>query len=144
LALGAAAVLLARGIPVFAEQGVLESIRFRLIGAGDERVFFQLSGFHPPEVSVVEGGAPQVVCEFANIRAAAGIGSQVEVNGRGIRGLRIDSQNGTQPKLRVAVVLDPKFSYDVEQVFAREDNLFMLVVTPRGVGEAPQPTSPGP
>lgn len=92
-----------------------------------EMVLLKLNDFQPPEISAEEKDPPRVYCDFAGARIGDGI-KDVQVAGgkyvEKIRVLKTDEPAG----VRVALDLAVGNNYDLQQVFFKEDNLFVLIV----------------
>ena len=92
-----------------------------------EMVLFKLNGFYPPIVFGVEKGEPKVVCDFLDTSVAAKVDKNINCYGRFIKSIRVDS-SGDPGKVRVVLNLMEDKKYDLQQVFFKEDNLFVLIV----------------
>jgi len=112
----------------------IREIRFELTSEGEEKVFFVLNGFYPPEIFVLEGESPRAVCDFYNTRLDNSIGRLIEVNGRFIHQIRTAVHRGARPKVRVVLDFMPKKNYEVEQIFFKKEKLYILIVR---LGKAP-------
>ena len=91
-------------------------------------VSFFLSGNHPPELFSITENNPRLICDFPNAVLAPGIDRSVDVNGRFIRLLRIGIHKGSNPKIRVAIDLEPEKKYEIRPMFFKDDKLFTLIV----------------
>lgn len=105
----------------------LESIKFDPSSPKGEMVLFKLNGFHPPAVHGVEEGIPRVICDFNNTKLVEGTKSLIKTEGKFVKVIRT-SKTKKPEKVRVVIDLEPNRSYDLQQVFFKEDNLFVLIV----------------
>lgn len=92
-----------------------------------EMVLFKLNGFYPPIVFGVEKGNPKVVCDFLDTSVSPKVESEINSYGRFIKSIKVDSGNNSD-KVRVTLSLMENKNYDLQQVFFKEDNLFVLIV----------------
>ncbi|MCF6187387.1 MAG: AMIN domain-containing protein [Desulfobulbaceae bacterium] len=88
---------------------------------------FKLNDFYPPIVFGIEEGLPRVVCDFKNTRADASLKETIKTNGRYVKAIRI-GRHKKPDKIRVVIDLEPNNNYDLQQVFFKEDNLFVIIV----------------
>ena len=113
------------GIP--AGPPLLSSVTFDDSTNRGEMVLFKLNKFHPPVVSGVEEGLPRVICDFKGTAAADDLPSTIKTDGQYVHTIRI-SREKTPQKVRVVLDLAPSNSYDLQQVFFKDDNLFVIIV----------------
>ena len=106
----------------------VREIRFQGGEEGDEKVFFLVNGFYPPRSIVLEGERPRIACDFYGARLSHDIGRCIKINGRFIQQIRTAIHGGKNPKVRVVLDLVPGKNYDVEQLFYRKDNLYVIKV----------------
>ena len=106
---------------------ILESVTFDGKSPKGEMVLFKLSDFHPPEVHGVEEGIPRVICDFKDTRLADSAQNLIKTDGQNVKIIRI-SKTRNPEKVRVVLDLVPNRSYDLQQVFFKEDNLFVIIV----------------
>jgi hypothetical protein len=90
-------------------------------------VLFKLNGFFPPSVAGEEAGAPRVVCKFPGTRLAATVVKDQKSQGRFVDRIRV-VQSADNNQLEVVLELVPNKNYDLQQVFFKEDNLFVVIV----------------
>ena len=109
------------------EVPYLSAIQYDPDSPRGELVQFKLNGFYPPVLRSIESGSPQVICEFSNLQVAPALEGPIKISGRLVKAIRLDkSSDGS--KVRVFVELEPNQSYDLQQVFFKEDNFFVLIV----------------
>jgi len=100
-------------------------IQVKITPEGDEKVIFTMSGFYTPEIFALEEAIPKVVCDFTDVNLGEKIKEhQIDVDGSFIKRVRIGVHEGE--KVRVVLDLSPNKDYDVEQLFLREDNIYVL------------------
>jgi hypothetical protein len=92
-----------------------------------EMVLFHLSGFHPPTVSAVEKDNPKVICDFSGVDLGKGVEENIIAKGKYVERISVAKQ-GKSDKIRVVLNLSPNRDYDLQQVFFKKDNLFVLIV----------------
>lgn len=90
-------------------------------------VLFHLSGFHPPSVSAGEKDNPRVFCDFMGMEMDKGVEETITAKGKFVERIVTAKQN-TPEKIRVVLHLVPNRDYDLQQVFFKNDNLFVLIV----------------
>ena len=74
---------------VTAEAPLVKGIRFEKSSADEEKVFFDLNGFYPPDVFPLPGGKPRVVCDFINGRVEEGVSHYIKTDGDFIKLVRV-------------------------------------------------------
>ena len=80
-----------------------------------------------PEVHGVEQGIPRVICDFKDTRLADSAQNLIKTDGQHVKVIRL-SKTVKPEKVRVVLDLEPNRSYDLQQVFFKEDNLFVIIV----------------
>lgn len=110
---------------------VLKSVRFDNKSNQGEVVFFRLNAFKAPVVFGVEDGKPQVVCDFLDTKGSKELPAKISVKGKYIQAIRIQKMN-TPQKVRVILDLAAKKNYDLQQVFFKKENLFVLIINTQG------------
>lgn len=117
---------------------VLESIKFDAGSNKGEMILFKLNDFYPPIVFGLEESLPRVVCDFMNTTAAQEVANVIECDGKFIKTIRV-GRHSNPNKVRVVLDLVPNKNYDLQQVFFKEDNLFVIIVnTLTETGEKPE------
>ena len=106
---------------------LLREVSFDNSSNKGEMVLFKLNGFYPPIVRGVEEGLPRAVCDFQNTELAQGVKSINKANGKYVKSIRVGKHKNPD-KIRVVLDLEPNNNYDLQQVFFREDNLFVIIV----------------
>lgn len=92
-----------------------------------EMVLFHLNDFFPPSVAAVEKENPRVLCDFNDMSLAKDVKDSIFANGKFVERIRITEQKDLH-KIRVILDLTPDRDYDLQQVFFKNDNLFVLIV----------------
>jgi hypothetical protein len=92
-----------------------------------EMVLFRLNDFSPPTVSAIEKDNPRVLCDFMAMNLDSSVQKTIETNGQYIERIRTARHHDPE-KVRVVLDLLPNRDYDLQQVFFRKDNLFVLIV----------------
>lgn len=92
-----------------------------------EMVLFHLNDFYPPTVSAIEKENPRVLCDFKNMSLADGVRENIVASGKFVKHIRAEKFNNPD-KVRIVLDLSPERDYDLQQVFFKNDNLFVLIV----------------
>ncbi len=106
---------------------VLSSVTFDNSTNRGEMVLFKLNKFHPPIVFGVEEGLPRVVCDFDGVEAAPDVPNTIKTDGKYVQTIRIGRENSPK-KVRVVLDLTSSKNYDLQQVFFKDDNLFVIII----------------
>ena len=109
------------------KTAVLESVVFDNSSNRGEMIQFTLTDFHPPKVFGIEEGVPRVVCDFTSTKAGKKLATNMKTNGRWVKAIRIGSHQNPD-RVRVVIDLAPNNNYDLQQVFFKEENLFVIIV----------------
>lgn len=92
-----------------------------------EMVLFHLNDFYPPKVSAIEQDHPRVLCEFLNAKLDPKVNVDIKSDGKYVT--RITTiQHDAPRKVQVILELALEKDYDLQQVFFKNDNLFVLIV----------------
>ncbi len=110
------------------EIPVLVDVSYEKTTNNKEMVLFKLSGFHPPVVFAIEEEEPRIVCDFLDASLGKDIKNGLNSKGEYIRKVRVARHNNPD-KVRVVLDLVAKNDYDLKQVFFKEDNLFVVVIS---------------
>jgi len=92
-----------------------------------EMVIFRLNDFYPPTVSAIEEETPRVFCDFMDMQLASDVREVILAKGKYVERIRT-ARHGNPDKIRVVLDLAPDRDYDLQQVFFKNDNLFVLIV----------------
>ncbi|MEN8190281.1 MAG: AMIN domain-containing protein [Thermodesulfobacteriota bacterium] len=114
-----------------ASDPILKQISFDASSNKGEMVLFKLNDFHPPLVFGVEEGLPRVVCDFMNARLEPEVIKLINAKGEFVDKVRT-AVHKNPDKIRVVLDLVPNKNYDLQQVFFKEDNLFVIIVNSYG------------
>lgn len=93
-----------------------------------EMVLIKLNDFKPPKISTQEKDPPRIFCDFAGAVIGKNVGGVLHAGGKFIKDIRISR---TEKGARVALELVAGYDYDLQQVFFKEDNLFVLIINSR-------------
>ncbi len=96
-----------------------------------EMVLFRLSGFHPPLVYSRESDDLLVVCDFLDAILGYGIEPLLRTDGKYIDQVRVIKAKEPD-KVRVILDLVGGYNYELKQVFFKEDNLFVVIISSLG------------
>ncbi len=105
----------------------LFQIDFEHTDSKGEMVLFKLNDFYPPIVFGIEKGNPRVVCDFLDTGLSDTVKKELQLNGKYVSRIRV-AKHKNPDKIRVVLDLVPNRNYDLQQVFFKEENLFMIVV----------------
>ena len=92
-----------------------------------EMIVFHLNDFFPPEVSAIEKDTPRVLCDFIGMNLGADVSKIIDTNGKYVQRIRT-TLHKNPGRVRVVLDLAPDRDYDLQQVFFKNDNLFVLIV----------------
>jgi hypothetical protein len=92
-----------------------------------ETVLFRLNDFHPPTVSAIEKESPRIFCDFMAMNLGPNVQKTILAKSKYIERIRT-ARHQDPDKVRVILELSPGRDYDLQQIFFRKDNLFVLVV----------------
>ncbi len=106
---------------------ILRDVSFDNTSSDSEMVLFKLNDFYPPIVFGIEKGNPRVVCDFLDTELGSGVRSVLETNGDYVARIRVARHNDPD-KVRVVLDLVANRNYDLQQVFFKEENLFVIVI----------------
>jgi len=109
----------------------LHDVTFERSTNDQEMVLFKLNGFYPPIVFSTEENNLLVVCDFLDAVLAIGIDPVIETKGEYIRKVKISTHRDPD-KVRVVLELADSYNYDLKQVFFKEDNLFVIIISNLG------------
>jgi len=118
-----------------ASEPLLQTLRFEKSSDKQEKVFFVLNGFYPPEVFSLKGDMPRLICDFKNVRPGETIHKILETNGNLILRIRVGIHTSPTPKTRVVLDLAAHKNYAVEQNFFQQDNTYVLTIRPEDVAK---------
>ena len=108
-------------------EALLSEVTFENTSNKGEMVLFKLNGFYPPEVSGQETGTPSVTCVFAGTRIGPELIQEQTPQGKFINSILVEQEGDSAP-IYVTLQLVPDKNYDLQQVFFKEDNLFVIIV----------------
>jgi hypothetical protein len=120
---------IAKKLPLPDGLALLNNVTFDNSSNRGEMVLFKLTTFYPPLIFGKETGHPQVICEFKRTAAAKELPAVIRTDGKYVRKIRINTSKATD-KVQAVIDLTPGSSYDLQQVFFKEDNLFVIIVNP--------------
>lgn len=106
---------------------MIHEISFDDSSSKGEMVVFHLNDFFPPVVSAIEKDSPRVVCDFMATNLSPNIQKTILANGNYIERIRIVEHQDPE-KVQVVIDLYADKDYDLQQVFFRKDNLFVLII----------------
>ncbi len=113
--------------PIAADP-VLLDVTYESTANDSEMVLFKLNDFYPPIVFGIEKGNPRVVCDFLDTGLAGDIRPVIHTNGTFVSKIRT-ARHPNPEKVRVVLDLVPNKNYDLQQVFFKEDNLFVIIIS---------------
>ena len=113
---------------------ILHGIDFDPKSKRGETISFKLNGFHPPVVFGIEEDIPRIVCFFKNASAGKELRDVIGTRGQHVRAIKVGKYQNPD-NIRVVLELVPGYNYDLQQVFFKDDNVFMLIVNKAGKQE---------
>ena len=108
-------------------EPLLSNVSFERTANDSEMVLFKLNDFYPPIVFGIEKGNPRVVCDFLDTELAESVLSVIQTQGTYVSRIRTALHDNPH-KVRVVLDLVPNRNYDLQQVFFKEDNLFVIII----------------
>ncbi|MCG6880203.1 MAG: SH3 domain-containing protein [Deltaproteobacteria bacterium] len=118
----------ASAIPASDGKGVIQRIRTVVTDPKHAQIIFELNGYYPPEIMVIEGEAPRIVCDFFAVRLARGVKKTFPVTTDVVKWIRVGVHKDPKPKVRVVLDLNPGHNYEVEQFFFEKENYYALKI----------------
>jgi len=113
---------------VLSSQLIIKKISFEQSPDKGEKVLFELNNFHPPVVfGNEEGAVPSIVCDFMESRLGDEVPEIIPAKGQFVKQVRVE-KSAESPKIRVVLELVPNRHYDLQQVFFKEQDLYVLFV----------------
>ncbi|MDW7772065.1 MAG: AMIN domain-containing protein [Desulfobulbaceae bacterium] len=109
----------------------LHSIEFDNTSHRGEIVSFRLNDFNPPVVFGIEEDIPRIVCFFKDTLAGEGLDELIATEGNFIQNIKVGKYRNPN-NIRVVFDLVPGRNYDLQQIFFKEDNLFMVIINTTG------------
>lgn len=109
----------------------LYSIEFDDSSHRGEIISFKLNGFYPPVVFGIEEDVPRIVCFFKDTKSGEDLKELIESNGKFIKKVKISKYHNPD-NIRVVLDLVPGKNYDLQQIFFKEENLFMVILNTTG------------
>lgn len=92
----------------------------------EERILFTLSDFVTPRVFTIEGRRPMVVCDFMGVGPGPEVEESNKIDGRIIKSVNVLVHSVEEPITRIIIELFSKQDYDMQHVFYKEENLYVL------------------
>lgn len=115
--------------PEIAGGPFLSEVKFEDTSNKGEMVLFKLNDFYPPIVFGIEKGDPRVVCDFLGATLSKDVKRIIDTGGKFVKQIRL-ARHKNPEKIRVVLDLVPNSNYDLQQVFFKEDNLFVIIINP--------------
>ncbi len=106
---------------------LLLEVSFENTSNKGEMVLFKLNGFYPPVVTGEEEGTPLVICDFSGTRLGSMVEKEQIIEGEFIEKIKVAQVAGAD-RIQVILELIPNKNYDLQQVFFKEDDLFVIIV----------------
>jgi len=109
-------------------QLFIKKISFEKSPDKGEKVLFELKNFHPPVVfGNEEGASPSIICDFMVSRLGDGVPEIIPAKGKFVKQVRVET-SAESSKIRVVLELVPNRHYDLQQIFFKEEDLYVLFV----------------
>ncbi len=108
-------------------QLTINKISFEQSGDTVEKVVIDVTNFHPPVVLGQEEGTPTISCEFMKAATGQEVPAILATNGNYIKQVRVE-KNTNPHRVKVILELRPNRQYDLQQVFYKAQNLYVLSV----------------
>lgn len=108
-------------------QTEIHTISFEHSPEMGDTIRMQVSNFHPPVIFGEEGPQPSIICDFQDAALDNSIKELLPLQGEYISQIRVKKDMPAH-KARIILELIPNRSYDLKQVFYKEDGLFVLYI----------------
>ena len=113
---------------VMSSQLLIKKISFEQSPDKGEKVLFELNNFQPPVVfGNEEGEIPSIVCDFMASQLGDEVPDIIPAKGQFVKQVRVE-KSADSSKIRVVLELVPNRHYDLQQVFFKEQDLYVLFV----------------
>jgi hypothetical protein len=109
------------------QKALLRSVSFENDARKGEMVLFKLKDFSPPKVKGIEKGEPRVILDFLDTEIGAQVKKNITCNGKYVNFIEVLPKSKPDA-VRVVLHLVPHHNYDLQQVFFKDDNLFVIIV----------------
>jgi hypothetical protein len=113
------------------EPTILHSIEFDPKSNRGEMISFKLNGFNPPVVFGIEEDVPRIVCFFKNTSAGSELSDMLDINGQYVTNIKVGKYKNPD-NIRVVLELVPGNNYDLQQIFFKDDQIFMMIINKAG------------
>lgn len=110
---------------------VLNAIEFEPNNQRGEIISFNLNGFYPPVVFGIEEDIPRIVCFFKNTVAGSNLKDTLQTNGQYVSNIQVGKYQNPD-NIRVVLELAPSYNYDLQQIFFKDEKVFMLIINKAG------------
>lgn len=124
-----------------APDPLLSEVSFENTSNNGEMVLFKLNGFYPPTVSGEEDGIPRVICDFPGTRIVDEMVRDLASHGEYVNRIMVEPFSNPD-RVQVVLELVPNKNYDLQQVFFKENNLFVIIVNSYDALESGQTVTP--
>ena len=117
--------------PAYCEEAAgfrIKDIYAQKIAEQTIQVVFELGDKCPPEIFVLEGDEPMVVCDFIDTIIATGKKYPIEYGGDILKRIRVGIHNKPVKKTRVVLDLVGDQNYSVDQIFYEKRNHYVLII----------------
>ena len=108
---------------------LLKDIRFEKASPREEMIHITVRDFSPPKLFAIEGDQPRVVCDFLGTGLAGTVKTEHTVDGNYIKRIRVGIHRDPT-RTRVVLDLAPEHDYDVRQMYVKNQEIFILALTP--------------
>ncbi len=106
---------------------VIKSIKFDNRSSRGETISFQLNGFYPPQVMGLQNNPPRVGCDFKNATVRKSVKKLIKCNGKYVKTIQVEPSHNPD-RVKVVLNLVPGSKYDLQQIFFKQDNLFVIII----------------
>jgi hypothetical protein len=109
------------------QKSQLLNVSFDDSSSKGEMVTFHVTGFQPPTISAVEKNNPRVICDFIGMELGKAVEENIFPKGKYVERITL-TKHSKPDKVRATLNLTPNRDYDLQQIFFKKDNLFVLIV----------------
>lgn len=105
----------------------IHAIAFEKTADKADKVSFKIDNFNPPAIFGIEEGTPRIVCDFTNAVLTDKIPAVIPTKGEFVKEIRVEKDSHSST-IRMVLELAPNRHYDLQQIYYKEDQLYVLLV----------------
>ncbi|MFA5183491.1 MAG: hypothetical protein WC405_19435 [Syntrophales bacterium] len=106
----------------------VKNITYKLEDNGKEAILIEFNRFYTPAIFTVEGKSARIVLDIVNVSSFRKEWAVINVGGKIIKRIRC-SENPHTHMLRIVLDVEPSRDYQVQPVFSKRGNIYMLGIS---------------